>query len=167
MLLWKGIGSFLAQRPQYRYLLGPVSISNQYRPLSRALLVAFLSQPARRAAGAELVRPRRRFDPRKVANAGSLRLMGAVGEIDELNRVIADIEPDGKGAPVLLRQYVKMGARALAFNVDPAFGHCVDGLCVLDLLSADRRTVRRYLGDEQLARFLAVHNQGSADGNHG
>ena len=62
-----------------------------------------------------------------------------------------------------------MGARALAFNVDPAFGHCVDGLCVLDLLTADRRTVRRYLGDEQLARFLAVHHptEGPADANRG
>jgi putative hemolysin len=169
MLLWKGIGQFIAQRPQYRYLLGPVSISNQYRPLSRALLVTFLSQPARRAAGYEMVRPKRRFDPRKVANTGSLRLMGAVGSIDELNRVIADIEPDGKGAPVLLRQYVKMGARALDFNVDPAFGHCVDGLCVLDLLTADRRTVRRYFGEEQLARFLAVHHhtEGIADDSHG
>ena len=75
-----------------------MSISNQYRPLSRALLVTFLSQPGRRATGFELVRPRRRFDPRKVANTGLLRLMGAVGDIDELNRVIADIEPDGKGA---------------------------------------------------------------------
>ena len=42
LLLWKGIGRFVADRPQYRRLFGPVSISNDYTSLTKRLLVAFL-----------------------------------------------------------------------------------------------------------------------------
>ncbi|MBI2300160.1 MAG: lysophospholipid acyltransferase family protein [Armatimonadetes bacterium] len=159
MLLWKGIGQFFVRNPYYRHLFGPVSISNAYRPLSRALMVAFLQQPERRSELAPMVRSRTPFDLRKAASADVLRLVRQIRNIHELNRLISDIEPDGKGVPPLLKQYVKFGARSLAFNIDPKFGYCLDCLCLFDTRLADRRTMERYLGEpEAIERFCAAHN---------
>ena len=70
---------------------------------------------------------------------------------------IRDIEADRKGIPVLLRQYLKLGGKLLAFNVDKDFSDCLDGLIVVDLLQADRRQLERYMGKDGLAAFQAYH----------
>src|SRR5690606_12701156 len=44
MLLWKGIAGFVARHPRYRVLFGPVSISNDYHPVSQQLIVRFLQK---------------------------------------------------------------------------------------------------------------------------
>ena len=44
LLLWKGIGRFIALHPQYRLLFGPVSISARYSDASHQLLMSFLRQ---------------------------------------------------------------------------------------------------------------------------
>jgi hypothetical protein len=66
--------------------------------------------------------------------------------VEELSDVIADIEPDGKGVPVLLRQYLNAGGQILAFNVDPLFSQVLDGLVVVDFLRMSRTLQERYMG---------------------
>ncbi len=78
--------------------------------------------------------------------------------LDELSTLIAEIEEDDKGVPVLIRQYLKLGGRLLGFNVDPHFQHCVDGLIRVDLRQADHRLLKKYLGAEGAAAFLDYHN---------
>ncbi len=63
--------------------------------------------------------------------------------IEELSRTIAQIEPDHKGIPVLLRQYLRLGGRILAFNVDGEFGNVLDGLMVVDLRANRAGSARR------------------------
>jgi putative hemolysin len=43
-LLWRGIGAYILRYPQYRYLIGPVSISADFPDLSKALLISFLEE---------------------------------------------------------------------------------------------------------------------------
>jgi hypothetical protein len=66
-------------------------------------------------------------------------------------------EPDGKGVPVLLRQYLKLNARVLGFNIDPAFGDALDALMMVDLLHVQPALLTRYLGRDEAAQFLARH----------
>lgn len=57
--LWRGIGVFIGRNPKYRYLFGPVSISNEYTRTSRELIVGyFRTQFSSREFG---VQARRRF----------------------------------------------------------------------------------------------------------
>lgn len=162
MLLWKGIGAFVARDPKYRFLIGPVSISNAYSPLSRALIERFMMRPENRHAMADTVRPRlpAKFEKKLLRRAN---LLGeAVADFDDLNDLISDIEPDGKGTPILLKHYMKLGAKALSFNVDPAFGQCLDCLCVLDMPATDRRVAERYMGKDEFGTFLAAHGHGNS-----
>jgi hypothetical protein len=70
---------------------------------------------------------------------------------------VAEIESDGKGVPVLLRQYLKLNARLLGFNVDPAFGGVLDGLMMVDLMDVAPDMLARYMGKAGARAFLAHH----------
>jgi hypothetical protein len=72
------------------------------------------------------------------------------------------IEPDGKGVPVLLRQYLKLGARVVGFNVDANFSDVVDGMIVVDLTRVEQRELYKYMGRESAEAFLAARPNGMA-----
>jgi putative hemolysin len=158
MLLWRGIARFVLQRPHYSKFFGAVSISSRYRLASRELIVAYLSQAQQQSPLFPFVEAR---NPFHIAGefAGDLDLLARDANLDRINALVADLEPDGCGLPVLFKQYLKLGAKSLAFGVDPLFGNCLDCLCVVDLMQTERRTLERYMGRDQAARFLELHGR--------
>ena len=154
LLLWKGIGHYVVRHPRYRHLFGAVSISNSYQSVSRQLLVEFLRRHHSDAEAARGVRPRTPFRPRRVAGLGPRE---GPRDAEELSSVVAELEPDRKGVPVLVRQYLKLGAKFVAFGLDPGFGDCVDGLIVVDLLRTQPRVLERYMTPGGYASFVRRH----------
>jgi hypothetical protein len=77
--------------------------------------------------------------------------------------LISAIENDGKGVPILLRQYLKLNAQVVGFNVDPKFFSVVDGLLIVDLDKTEPRILKRYMGEDGYRRFSQAgsENQGS------
>ncbi len=159
LLLWKGIGRFVAQNPQCTVLFGPVTISDAYSTLSRDLIVSYLIMNHYAPDLAEFVRPK------TPVKRGSLKRLGdAAGNfvaLDDLSAMISDIETDRKGVPVLLRQYVKLGGRLMGFNIDPSFGNGLDGLVLVDLLKCDRKVLMRLMGKPGFEAFVAYHGEGT------
>jgi len=155
LTLWKGIGRFVVANPRYCNLFGPVSISNDYHPLSRQLLVEYVHNRCREGRLARHVRPRRPF-----RGGGELRPhrrdLAVVPDLDALNEMLCEI--DGRGAPILLRHYLGLGGRVLGFNVDPDFGNALDGLIAVDLRRTAPKMLERYMGRDGAAAFLAFHN---------
>lgn len=156
LLLWAGIGRFIERSPQYAVLFGPVSISARYAPASRRLLVEYLSAHRADRGLAREVRPRRPFRAGAPPPASGARI-AAPGSVEELSRRIAEIEPDGKGVPVLLRHYLELGGKLLGFNLDPDFSDTLDGLILVDLRDVDEAVMVRYMGKRGAAAFLAYH----------
>jgi putative hemolysin len=153
LALWKGIGAYVVRNPRYRFLFGPVSISARHSDASRGLLAAFLQQNHLDSVLSGMVEP---FHPRPQAS-GAASLVTIPTSVEEANRLVASLEADGKGMPVLLRQYLKLNARLIGFNVDPSFGDVLDALMLVDLTRVDRTLLARYLGREGAATFLAHH----------
>jgi len=162
LLLWKGISQFLVNNPQYRMLFGPVSISNDYRPESRHLMVRFLNAYCRDEHLSRLVRARNPFRLKARRDVDDIIEGTAQWDIDTLSTVIADFETDQKGVPVLLRQYLKLGGRLVAFNVDSGFSDTLDGLIVVDVARTERRTIGRYMGAQAAKRYLEFHGTAEA-----
>lgn len=157
LLLWKGIGTLVSRNPRYRTLFGTVSISNDYQSLSQQILARFLYATSFRPDLAERVQPRN--PPPFLRDCRGVPAMaGAVARtIADVGALVADIESDGKGVPVLLRQYLKLNARLLGFNVDPAFGGVLDGLMMVDLTDVAPDMLARYMGKPGAQAFLAHH----------
>jgi len=149
LLLWKGIGAYIARNPRYKILFGPVSISNRYAAASRELIVGFLEKYAALRDWAGLASGRR---PLRRSAAPPLPAAGL--DIDDLSAMVGDIEQNRAGVPVLLRQYLRLGGKLLGFNVDEKFSNALDGLILVDLTRTDRTLLERYLGRSESATFL-------------
>lgn len=151
-LLWKGIGRFAAARG-INILFGPVSISREYTQLSRKLIIDCLKETCYASSLARRVKPLRPF--RAPVRAGWRRSdLLVVRDMELVSGIIAQLEKDEKGLPILVRQYVKLGGKFLGFNVDTAFSDVVDGLIVVNLLETERRTLEKYMGREKAREFL-------------
>lgn len=157
LLLWKGIARVVATSGRYRVLFGPVSISSRYADVSHELLKAFLTQNHCRRDLAELVEAITPSGVTPARHGVDGRAFSSVGELD---RAIAAIESDGKGMPVLLRQYLKLNAKLMGFNVDPAFGDALDALMMVDLADVAPAVLRRYFGND--ARLFAPASRHAA-----
>lgn len=142
-LLWKGIAEYLALHPEYRYLIGPVSISNRFSAVSKAVIVEYLRRHFSIPELAALVKPRKQFRYRPLAETASPEVLQAgLHSVHDLQKLIAGLEPGGSGVPVLLRQYLKQNARLISFNLDPNFSNALDGFMVLDARELPARTHR-------------------------
>lgn len=157
LLLWRGIGAYVREHPEYKILFGPVSISNEYHPNSRQLIVHFLKEYCRAEDLARFVRARSPLRTRPLQGWNSDLENSIAWDIEDLSAFIADIETDQKGVPTLLRQYLKLGGKLLGFNVDSNFSNALDGLIVVDLVKTDPRLLERYMGKEGAAAFLRYH----------
>lgn len=161
LLLWKGIGKFVTLDKRYKYLFGPVSISNSYDSLSRQLIATFLNANRFLPELAKLIKPRNPLRHRPLKGWDPMTTSRVVCDIDEVSSLVGEIEANQRGIPVLLRQYLKLGGKLLGFNVDPDFGECLDGLLLVDLTQTERKILDRYMGKEVADEFLAYHAAGS------
>jgi putative hemolysin len=157
LLLWRGIGTFVIRHPEYRVLFGPVSISARYCDASHALLTAFLEQNHLDASLARMVVPVHPRPATTVPGVGPIP-----SDIASAERLVTSLEPDGKGMPVLLRQYLKLNARALGFSIDPSFGNVVDALMAVDLATVNPGILRRYFGEDGLTDYLRQYTSPQA-----
>jgi putative hemolysin len=149
--LWQGIGAYLRNRPQTRYLFGPVSLSASLPAEARAWLVHYHRHYYPDPDGLARARNPYRVEP-TVETAASAAWQGrdARAGMVELKRELARLNVS---MPVLYRQYVDLvepedgGVRFLDFGVDPGFGNCVDGLIRVDLA---------YLKPAKRARYIEM-----------
>lgn len=148
-ILWKGILAFLMRNEGYRYLLGPVSISNHYSQMSKSLIYHFVRKSFYDERLAGMITPRHPFKPRK-SEADVAALLSRSQDMNFIDQLIKDIEPEGYTIPVLLKKYVKQNARIIGFNVDPKFGMALDGLMILDLNDVPADTIADLQKDFQL-----------------
>ena len=155
LMLWKGIAHYVARHPQTPVLFGPVSISGTYNRTSRELLFEFFKNQ-RGNPLSQWISPKRPFRSRPVSD-WELRALRYLLDLEEMSSSIAEIESDGKGVPVLMRQYLKLGGELLAFNVDKNFSDVLDGLVLVDLRKTDPARLETYMGKEGVARFLEYH----------
>ena len=139
-LLWKGILYFLLKNPEYRFLIGPVSISDNYSKTSKEMIIKFIMSHHFDWKNARYIAPRKSYkftsqDPNMNV------IMENIDDINKLDRFIGDVDQLNTGLPVLLKKYIKLNAKIIGFNVDPKFNNCLDGLILLDVYDVPKSTI--------------------------
>ncbi|MGA8538345.1 MAG: GNAT family N-acyltransferase [Terriglobales bacterium] len=157
LLLWKGIARFAAAHPETPVLFGAVSISNEYNSLSREMIVRYFEQRENGREFGDLIHARTPFRAPLLRRWDCDALCRVLRDLDELAEPISDVEEDGKGLPILLKQYAKVGGRLVGFNLDRKFSDVVDGLVIVDLRQTDPSVLARYMGKEGYAGFRRFH----------
>jgi putative hemolysin len=140
-LLWKGILSVLLKHSDYQYLIGPVSISNDYSHFSRQLIVSFIKRFYWDENLAQFVRPRSAFKINaREADISSL-MSGVSDETNTLEKVIAELEPVNTKVPILIKKYMKQNAKIIGFSLDRNFADALDGLMILDIRDIPQESI--------------------------
>lgn len=130
-LLWKGILKYLVLNPQYRYLFGPVSISNNFSKLSKSIIVDYITKNHFDYELASYIKPKNKFKA-DLTGIDTNLLVESSDSLKDLDGLIGDIENSHIKIPVLLRQYMNLNAKIICFNIDPKFSDCLDGFLVVD-----------------------------------
>lgn len=140
-LLWKGILYFILKNPEYRYLMGPVSISDDYSATSKDMIIRFIMTHHYDWKLARSITPRNAYKFKTVDQNLNVLMETMDADINSLDKFIGDVDDMNSGLPVLLKKYIKLNAKIIGFNVDPKFNNCLDGLMALDLCDIPQNTI--------------------------
>ncbi len=139
-LLWKGILYFLIKNPEYRYLIGPVSISSRFSNYSKGVIINFMKTNYYDHEFARFISPRNTFRV-PISKEDTEVIFEKSNDINKLDKFIQDIETEDFRMPVLLKKYIKLNGKIIGFNVDPKFNNALDGLLILDLFQVPIDTI--------------------------
>lgn len=162
-LLWRGIGEYVTRNPCYRNLFGCVSVSSDYTALSRELIIEFLERHSFLPELSALVKPKKPPKKKQVKRIDLKVPKSAFDDPTDISSMVGDLESD-KSIPVLLKQYLKLGGKVMAFNVDPNFGNCMDGLLLVDLANTEPKILGRFMGGLDKALAFHAHHKALASG---
>ncbi len=161
-LLWKGIVHTTLRFPEHKFLIGGVSISNQFSNFSKSLMIEFMKSHYYDPYVAQYVHPKKEFKV-KLKDADKDFVFDATeADLNKFDKIIDEVEPGALRLPVLLKKYIKQNARLVAFNVDPLFNNAVDGLMYIKIADLPESTVRPVMEEFQaeLERKFAENNGG-------
>jgi putative hemolysin len=144
-LLWKGILKYLIDNPRYRYLIGPVSISNSFSSFSKSLIVDYVNRNHFDHEMAQYIKPRKKFKV-DLSKIDTDVLRSGEDTFKSLDALISEVESRGMKVPVLLRQYIGLNAKIICFNIDPKFSDSLDGFLVLDLKNIPQEMLEKLGG---------------------
>ena len=148
-LLWKGIVHITLRYLEYKYLMGGVSISNQFSDFSKSLMIEFMKSHYYDPYIAQYIQPKKEFKVKLKDADKDFVFDAAKADMQKFDKVIDEIEPGALRIPVLIKKYVKQNARLVAFNVDPKFNNAVDGLMYIKVSDIPESTVKPVMEEFQ------------------
>jgi hypothetical protein len=95
---------------------------------------------------AKFVKPRNNYKVEVEEFDRNIILQDIGNDLNMLDKYVKEIDT-GSRIPVLFKKYISLGAKTLAFNVDPKFNNCLDGLMILDILDIPHDTLKTLAKD--------------------
>jgi len=144
--LWYGIGAYVAQHPNIKYLFGPVTLSDAYPQNAKELIIGFFQQQLGSNQDlAKGIRPvKLSQDNQQIAQE---IFSGDYKESYKKLNALLDLE--GVKVPTLFKQYAEVaddkGCRFIDFSIDPDFNDCIDALILVELDKLKPKKRERYI----------------------
>jgi len=156
-LLWKGIVHTTLRYPKHKFLIGGVSISNQFSDFSKSLMIEFMKSNYYDPYIAQYIHPKKEYKVKLKDADKDFIFNEAEADLIKFDKIIDEIEPGNLRLPVLIKKYIKQNARVVAFNVDPLFNNAIDGLMYIRIADLPESTVKPVMEEFQaeLERKLA------------
>ncbi|MBO3115432.1 lysophospholipid acyltransferase family protein [Winogradskyella sp. DF17] len=161
-LLWKGIVHTTLRHPEHKYLIGGVSISNQFSNFSKSLMIEFMKSHYYDPYVAQYVHPKKEFKVKLKDADKDFVFDSTEADLNKFDKIIDEVEPGALRLPVLLKKYIKQNAKLVAFNVDPLFNNAVDGLMYIKIADLPESTVRPVMEEFQAElerKFMENHDK--------
>lgn len=159
-LLWKGIVHTTLRYPEHKYLIGGVSISNQFSNFSKSLMIEFMKSNYYDPYVAQYIKPKKEFKVKLKDADKDFIFDETEADLNKFDRIIDEVEPGNLRLPVLIKKYIKQNAKVVAFNVDPLFNNSVDGLMYIRIADLPESTVKPVMEEFQAElerKFMGGH----------
>ncbi|HCD22965.1 MAG TPA: glycerol acyltransferase [Flavobacteriaceae bacterium] len=148
-LLWKGIIHTTLRYPDHDFLMGGVSISNQFSNFSKSLMIEFMKSHYWDPYIAQYIHPKKEFKVKLKDADKEFVFDETQADLNKFDRLIEEVEPGSLRLPVLIKKYIKQNAKVVAFNVDPLFNNAIDGLMYIKISEIPEETVRPVMEEFQ------------------
>ena len=148
-LLWRGIIHTTLRYPEHKFLLGGVSISNQFTDFSKSLMIEFMKSNYYDPYIAQYIKPKKEFKVKLKDADKDFIFDEAEADLNKFDKIIDELEPGNLRLPVLIKKYLKQNARLVAFNVDPLFNNAIDGLMYIRIADIPESTMRPVMEEFQ------------------
>lgn len=148
-LLWKGIVHTTLRFPEHKYLIGGVSISNQFSNFSKSLMIEFMKSHYYDPYIAQYIHPKKEFKVQLKDADKEFVFDESAADLNKFDKLIEEVEPGSLRLPVLIKKYIKQNAKVVAFNVDPLFNNAIDGLMYIRIADLPESTVKPVMEEFQ------------------
>lgn len=165
-LLWRGIVHVTLRNPEEKYIIGSVSISNQFSDFSKSLMIEFMKSHYYDPYVAQYVRPKKEFKVKLKDEDKEFFFDEAEADLNKFDKLIDEIEPNVLRLPVLIKKYIKQNAKLIGFNVDPKFNDAIDGLMYIRISDLPESTVKPVLEEFQAELNKKLNNNNGGDKQH-
>lgn len=148
-LLWRGIIHTTLRYPDHKYLIGGVSISNQFSDFSKSLMIEFMKSNYYDPYIAQYIHPKKAYKVKLKDADKDFIFNETEADLNKFDKIIDELEPGILRLPVLIKKYIKQNAKVIAFNVDPLFNNAVDGLMYIRIADIPESTMKPVMEEFQ------------------
>jgi len=148
-LLWKGIVHTTLRFPEHKFLIGGVSISNQFTDFSKSLMIEFMKSHYYDPYVAQYIHPKKEYKVKLKDGDKDFVFNETEADLVKFDKIIDELEPGILRLPVLIKKYIKQNARLVAFNVDPLFNNAIDGLMYIRISDIPESTMKPVMEEFQ------------------
>jgi putative hemolysin len=146
--LWQGIGAYLKNNPDIKYMYGPVSISDTYSNTAKAMIVHYYSLYYGSKKD-NLVRPKDKFvipnDEKKLFK----KLFVNEDKAKDFKVLKENLSYIDALVPTLYKQYTDLcedgGVEFMGFSIDKDFNDCLDGFIFVKIEKVKDNKRKRYI----------------------
>ncbi|NLY04274.1 MAG: lysophospholipid acyltransferase family protein [Campylobacter sp.] len=146
--LWYGIGAYLVNYPQTKFLFGPVSISASYPKTARDMMIFFYKKHFNK--NADIVISKNPYIIAKQESSELEKLFNASTYEEDFKILKDSLAIYNLSVPTLYRQYSELcdegGVNFLDFGLDAEFDDCADGFIVIETALIKDVKKQRYIG---------------------
>ena len=147
--LWQGIGAYLRNNPEIKYLFGPVSLSASYSNVAKDMILYFYDKNFKDTDNLVNAKLPYNFksDETLIQNLKEeLYAKDYKQNFKTLKKALSSIESN---VPTLYKQYADIcedgGIKFCAYNIDPDFSNCVDSFIIVEIDKMKESQKKRYI----------------------
>lgn len=141
--LWFGIGAYLRDNPNIRYMYGPVSLSGSYPQAAKKMITYFYNSYFGEKG---IVEPKIPFIANDCEFKNEFLLDDYKKDFKQMKSLLSNM---GTVVPTLYKQYSELcldgGIKFCGFNIDPDFSDCIDGFIIVDVKKVKPAQQKRYI----------------------
>ena len=159
-LLWKGIVHTTLRFPEHKYLIGGVSISNQFSNFSKSLMIEFMKSHYYDPYVAQYVHPKKEFKVKLKDADKDFVFDATAADLQKFDKFIDELNQEVLECLYYLKNILSKMPSLVGFNVDPLFNNAVDGLMYIKIADLPESTVRPVMEEFQAElerKFMENH----------